>query len=76
MRDANFSKSMREDWNASFESLLCVPVYGSSDTDLWVPLGVVYFTSSRGKPFWMRLSARETEELETLARNLFDAVYS
>ncbi|EPX61161.1 hypothetical protein D187_000944 [Cystobacter fuscus DSM 2262] len=48
-----------------------MPIHDSVN---WVPIGVVYLTSNRLKPFWAGLDTEDYEQLETLLRNTFAEV--
>ena len=71
--DQNFSAEMRVAWSGSrtFQSLLCVPVFGS---ERWVPLGVAFVSSNRRVPFWAGLEGDESLNLQGLMRSMFSAL--
>jgi hypothetical protein len=68
--DANFTPSMKRTWKAeeNFRSLMCVPVLG---TRQWVPIGVMYLTSTSTRPFWVGLDERDFGLLEQQLRSSF-----
>ncbi|ATB43922.1 hypothetical protein CYFUS_009403 [Cystobacter fuscus] len=70
---ANFTAPMLESWTHDqiFSSMVCVPIYDSAN---WIPIGVIYLTSNRLKPFWAGLDTEDYEQLETLLRNTFTEV--
>jgi hypothetical protein len=59
--NANFTQTMIAEWSKDrpFASLQCIPVYDSAE---WVPIGVVYFSSTAAEPFWARLGVCRTNE--------------
>lgn len=65
-----FSSEMRKSWNhrRTFSSLLCIPVF---DTAAWVPVGVIYLTSSLDNPFWAGLGSAERLNLSRALRSTF-----
>jgi hypothetical protein len=66
----NFDEAMHRDWDGgrTFSSLLCVPIYGSTD---WVPLGVGFLSSNRREPFWSGFSPDRSINLNSLVRASF-----
>jgi len=71
--DLNFTRAKKAQWSQEqgFRGLLCVPVFDSID---WVPIGVVYLTSSRRSPFWIELSPQDYDGLQTGLRNIYRGV--
>lgn len=68
--DLNFPPDMRKSWNENrtFSSLYCVPVLDSAH---WVPVGVIYVTSSLRDSFWSRLPSDARLSLNTQLRAMF-----